>query len=53
MPSSDENVRIKVPAKARVLLGKDEVMKMLLSEIMPSFPASKADVYLDLIEAIV
>jgi len=53
MPSSVENIRIKVPGLAKEILGKDKVMNSLLSEVMPSFPPSKCDVYLDLIEAIV
>ena len=53
MPSSTENIKIKVPRKVRTQLNNDNVMKMLLTEVLPSFPPSKGDVYLDLIEAIV
>ncbi|RLD18310.1 MAG: DNA-3-methyladenine glycosylase 2 family protein [Bacteroidetes bacterium] len=53
MPSSIENIRIKVPAKAQAHLSNDHVMKTLLSQILPSFPPSKGNVYQDLIEAIV
>jgi DNA-3-methyladenine glycosylase II len=53
MPSSTENIKIKVPVKARELLSDDKVMKALLTDVMSSFPPSKGDVYLDLIEAIV
>lgn len=53
MPSSDENIQIIVPAKARKYLTNDEVMKSLLSEVLPSFPPPHGDVYMDLIEAIV
>jgi len=53
MPSSVENIQIKVPPKARFHLSKDKVLKSLLSDVLPSFPPSKGDVYLDLVEAIV
>lgn len=53
MPSSIKNIRIKIPRKVRSHLNSDIVMRTLLSEVLPSFPPSKGDVYMDLIEAIV
>lgn len=53
MPSSIENIQIKVPVKIQNHLSQDIVMKALLNETLPSFPPSKGDVYQDLIEAIV
>ena len=53
MPSSIKNIRIKIPRKVRSRLNNDIVMRNLLSEVLPSFPPSKGDVYMDLIEAIV